>query len=266
MYGPPAVAVRRGRTTAGAYGRTPLFLAFCRAIGRDAVFSPGDHWLGGRGSRQLGRRRRRTSGGGFGVRCRGRSNCVALLPLFAGLACTIPGILTPVEAETNAAASDLGLAGRRRGSSDGDQPPSAVFSPGAPPEKGASCAHAAAAVLSVSHPARQRTRSASGSLAKPQSSGCVGIGMPPSAQLLAGCTKFRSIDGPRIESRCREPCGAKDRDVAQGSRHLDDVQQERRTRHRVPFRNGDLVVDAGPVELRRQAIRRAIDPSRISRV
>lgn len=100
------------RRQAGFIGRTPLCFGFLSgAIRRDTVFPPGDHrlgweraqldnWIDG-ASELLGAVQ--AAPGAEGARSALRF-CLA----FEGLATTIPGILTPSEAEENARASDLG--------------------------------------------------------------------------------------------------------------------------------------------------------------
>lgn len=102
-------AARRG---AGLIGRTPLCFGFLSgAIGRDTVFPPGDHrlgwpqaqlenWIDGANDLldAVG-----AKPGVFGVQSALRF-CLA----FRQLSTTIPGILTPGEAEQNAGASILG--------------------------------------------------------------------------------------------------------------------------------------------------------------
>jgi aryl-alcohol dehydrogenase-like predicted oxidoreductase len=100
---------RRG---AGFIGRTPLCFGFLSgAIGRDTTFPPGDHrlgwpraqldnWIDGASDllAAVGARPG-TAGAQAALRF-----CLAM----SALSTTIPGILTPEEAEQNAAASDIG--------------------------------------------------------------------------------------------------------------------------------------------------------------
>ena len=97
---------------AGFIGRTPLCFGFLTGtIGHDAVFPPGDHRLGWSraqlanwvdGAAEL----LATASAYPGTDA---AQCALRFCLsFPGLSSTIPGILTPAEAEANAAASDRG--------------------------------------------------------------------------------------------------------------------------------------------------------------
>ncbi|MBS0546270.1 MAG: aldo/keto reductase [Proteobacteria bacterium] len=101
-----------GRQGVGFIGRTPLCFGFLSGtIHRDSQFPPGDHRLGW--SRQQ-----------LDTWIDGAADLLAAVPArpgsegaqsalrfclsFAELSCTIPGILTPAEAEANAQAAELG--------------------------------------------------------------------------------------------------------------------------------------------------------------
>jgi aryl-alcohol dehydrogenase-like predicted oxidoreductase len=100
------------RHGAGLIGRTPLCFGFLSGtIGRDTVFPPGDHrhgwstaqlanWIDG-ASELLA-----AIGGAPGTR--GAQSALRFCLSFPAVSTVIPGILTPTEAEDNAAASDLG--------------------------------------------------------------------------------------------------------------------------------------------------------------
>ena len=101
-----------GRRSAGFVARTPLCFGFLSGtITRDTKFPPGDHRLGWsqRPARQLDRRGRdllaavSAAPGAAGAQAALRF-CLA----FPEVSTTIPGILTPAEADQNAAASGLG--------------------------------------------------------------------------------------------------------------------------------------------------------------
>ena len=100
------------RRQAGFIGRTPLCFGFLSgAIRRDTVFPPGDHRLGWEraqldnwidGASDLLAAVQAAPG------AEGARSALRFCLAFEGLATTIPGILTPSEAEENARASDLG--------------------------------------------------------------------------------------------------------------------------------------------------------------
>ena len=100
------------RRQAGFIGRTPLCFGFLSgAIRRDTVFPPGDHRLGWEraqldnwidGASELLAAVHAAPG------AEGARSALRFCLAFEGLATTIPGILTPSEAEENARASDLG--------------------------------------------------------------------------------------------------------------------------------------------------------------
>ena len=102
------VATRR----AGFIGRTPLCFGFLSgAIGRDTVFPPGDHRLGWSraqldnwidGAAELLAAVSARPG------TEGAQSALRFCLSFPAVSSTIPGILTPAEAEANALASDLG--------------------------------------------------------------------------------------------------------------------------------------------------------------
>jgi aryl-alcohol dehydrogenase-like predicted oxidoreductase len=100
---------RRG---AGFIGRTPLCFGFLSGtIGRDTVFPPGDHrlgwsraqldnWIEGAGDL--------LAAVGAHPGTAGTQSALRFCLAFAAISSIIPGILTPVEAEEDAAASGLG--------------------------------------------------------------------------------------------------------------------------------------------------------------
>jgi aryl-alcohol dehydrogenase-like predicted oxidoreductase len=97
---------------AGLIGRTPLCFGFLSGtIGRDTVFPPGDHRLGW-SSAQLGNWIEGASellaAVGAAPGTSGVQSALRFCLAFPAISTVIPGILTPTEAEDNAAASDLG--------------------------------------------------------------------------------------------------------------------------------------------------------------
>lgn len=100
------------RTGAGFIARTPLCFGFLSGtIGRDTVFPPGDHRLGWSraqldnwidGAAELLHAITATPG------TEGALSALRFCLSFAAVSSVIPGILTPAEAEANAAAGDLG--------------------------------------------------------------------------------------------------------------------------------------------------------------
>lgn len=96
----------------GFIGRTPLCFGFLTGvIRRDTAFPPGDHRLGW-SREQLDNWIDGASDLLAAVSARpgteGAQSALRFCLSFPGLSCTIPGILTPDEAEANAQASDLG--------------------------------------------------------------------------------------------------------------------------------------------------------------
>ncbi len=101
-----------GRKAVGIIGRTPLCFGFLSGtIRQDTAFSPGDHRLGWSraqldnwidGAADL----LRSVGAEPG--CAGVQGALRFCLAFPELSTTIPGILTPAEAEENAFASELG--------------------------------------------------------------------------------------------------------------------------------------------------------------
>lgn len=100
------------RLGAGFIGRTPLCFGFLSGtIGRDTTFRPGDHrlgwsraqldnWIDGAGDL--------LAAVGAGPGRDGAASALRFCLSFSEVATTIPGILTPAEAEQNAAVSDAG--------------------------------------------------------------------------------------------------------------------------------------------------------------
>lgn len=101
-----------GRCGAGFIGRTPLCFGFLSGtITRDTVFPPGDHRLGWspaqlanwiEGAAEL------LAAVGAGPGRTGAQGALRFCLAFPAISSVIPGILTPGEADENAAASDLG--------------------------------------------------------------------------------------------------------------------------------------------------------------
>jgi aryl-alcohol dehydrogenase-like predicted oxidoreductase len=100
------------RHKAGLIGRTPLCFGFLSGtISRDTVFPPGDHrhgWSTAQLANWIDGASELLAAIGADPGTSGAQSALRFCLAFPAISTVIPGILTPTEAEDNAAASDLG--------------------------------------------------------------------------------------------------------------------------------------------------------------